>query len=169
MDPKTGYAFPHPQSYAVSYENTYLYTTNQSYAYLVHPIYKNHNLESKKKLQKKTCPSSKILKILIVFMYHLIRISVSLPIVLGIRIETLRVSGISYRRNNRPRVSTVDDVVPVDGLEEWVVFYTARAAADVAETAGAVDGAEGADYVFGLVGYGRVLGECYWLFDDSLE
>lgn len=60
-----------------------------------------------------------------------------------------------------------EQVVPVDVAEEGVSLDAGGAAADIAQAPGAVDGAEGADDVFGFVGYGRVMGKCDWFFDDS--
>lgn len=118
-------------------------------------------------METKIVTRSKILKVLIILMYHLIRVLVPLAIILGIRIEALRVSWVAYGRDDGPGSPTADDVVPVDGAEEGVGFDAAGAAGDVAEAAGAVDCAEGADDVFCFGGYGGVLWECYWFFDDS--
>ena len=95
-------------------------------------------------------PVLEILKILLVLLGHLGRVLGALAVVLGVGVEALGVAGIAHRRDDGARAATVQDVVPVGTAEERVGFDAGCATADVAEAAGAVDGAEGADEVLGL-------------------
>lgn len=56
--------------------------------------------------------------------------------------------------------------VPIDAGEEGMSLDLCGAARDVAEAAGAVDGAELANDILCCVADGRILGEDDWLFDD---
>lgn len=84
----------------------------------------------------------KILKVLVVLLRHLARVLVVIPVVFGVRVEALGVSGIPDGRDDGARVPAVDDVGPVDVAEKGVRLDAAGAAADVAEAPGAVNGAE---------------------------
>lgn len=93
----------------------------------------------------------KIFKILVVFISQLGRVNISLPVVLGVHVETLGVAGISNGRDNRAGLATTEEVLPVDSVEKGVGFDAAGPAADITEASGAVDCTKRLDYVFGLV------------------
>lgn len=111
--------------------------------------------------------TSKIGKVLLILLRHVLGVLVPLAVVLGVRVEALSIAGVPYWRDDGALSSAAEHVVPVNVLEEGVIFDAAGASADVAEASGSVDCAEGADDVFGLVGQGGVLGERDWFFYNS--
>ena len=64
-------------------------------------------------------------------------------------------------------VFAVVDVLPLNAMEERVVFHTCRTAGDIAESFGPVNGAELADYIFRVGGEGGFVGEVNRFGDDS--
>lgn len=66
---------------------------------------------------------------------------------------------VPHRRDDGTAVPLLFDSVPVDARKEGVSFDLGRAAADVAEAAGAVDSAKLADDVLCWFADGRVGGE----------
>lgn len=113
-------------------------------------------------------PSLKILKMHVVLVPQVIRILAVADILLGIRVEALRVAGEADGREDGAPVPAVVDGVPVDAAEKGVLFYAPRAPLHVAEPLGPVHVAEGPDDVLGLGRDGRLLWEDDGLLDDPV-
>lgn len=112
-------------------------------------------------------PRLKVLEVMIILLGHASCIVVPTTIVFGIEVEALGIAGPAYGGNDRPPVSSVIYILPVDALEEWVVFHTLCPAANVAESLGSVYSTEGEDEVLCLGGYLRILWEDDRFFHDS--
>ena len=113
----------------------------------------------------------KICKTPIPLLPQLIRVPITAPLhhLIRIRIKTATIARPPHIRHDRPPATPIIHIVPVHALEVGVCFDARRAAGDVAEALGAVDGAEGADDVFGGGGEGEFGGgwESYGFCDDS--
>ena len=110
---------------------------------------------------------SKVFKVLVILLGHLVRVRGALAVVLGVAVEALGIAGVAHGGDDGPPAAAVVDVIPIGVAEEGVLLDALGAAADVAEAPGAVGGAEGADYVLGFVGYAGFDGEEDGFLDDS--
>lgn len=110
---------------------------------------------------------SEALKVQVIFLSQIIGVFAVANILFRVYVKALCIALVSDGWNDRPTVFAMVDSVPINTCEEWVFFDTARTALDVTKTFGPVNGAEGADDVFGVVADRRVLGEDYGLLDDS--
>jgi hypothetical protein len=103
----------------------------------------------------------------VVSLGHLLAVGLPSPIVFGIDVETLGVAGISNRREDGSLDTAIQQIIPVGFVEEGMFPDARGTTANVAETAGTIDSAEGADQVLGFVGDWGVLGEHDGFFQDS--
>lgn len=110
---------------------------------------------------------SKVGKVWVVLCSHLTAVGLARAVVLWVHVKALGVTGIAHGGLYRTLVAAVKHVVPVRLAEEGVRLYAGCAAADVTETTGTIDGAEGAYYVFGVFREWRVLREDDGFFQDS--
>jgi hypothetical protein len=78
---------------------------------------------------------------------HLVRVHPPAALLVGIRVEALRVAFPTHRRCDGASVSARVHVVPAHGGEEGVVFHARRAPENVAEAVGAIDRAEAEDEI----------------------
>lgn len=111
---------------------------------------------------------SKVLKVVVVLLSHLVRVRILADVLLGVNVEALGVAGVPDRRQDGTRELAAVNGVPVDALEEGVLLDPRRAATDVTEPAGAVDGAELSNDVLCVGRDWWVLREDDGLFDDSV-
>ena len=112
---------------------------------------------------------SEIPKTLLVPILQLPRILIPHSVLLRVDIKALGVARVADGGDDGPAVALLVDGVPVDARKKGVGFHLGGAALDVAEAAGAVDGAELADDVLCGVADGGVLGEDDWFFDNSVR
>ena len=95
---------------------------------------------------------SKILEMPIPLLLQLFCVLLPPSLLIGINIETLCVAWVSYWRYDRSLTPSVVDVIPINAMEERVIFHVLRAPFQITEALIAVDSAEASDDVFGVLG-----------------
>ena len=93
---------------------------------------------------------SEVSKVRIVLLRHLTTIGLARPVVLGVDVEALRVTWVSYWGLDGALMAAVVHVVPVDLAEEGVRLDAGCTAADVSKALRTIDGAERAYYILGI-------------------
>jgi hypothetical protein len=105
-------------------------------------------LDARHDAKQNNIVSSEVLEITIILCNHFLRICVSLAVVFGVCIETLRISGPPDGRNDGASEASVVQVVPVHIAEEGLLLDPCCATDDVAQSPRPVEGAELANNVF---------------------
>lgn len=89
-----------------------------------------------------------ISEVVLVFVLHLFGVRGTTTFLVGILIETLCISRISYRWDNRAPILAIIDVIPLYTFEKWMCLDSRRTSLNVAQAVRSIDYAELEDNIF---------------------
>lgn len=130
-----------------------------------HPVSSDW-LSTRPRATRDHSPPLKSIKVMIILFRELVGVGLALAVVLGVDVEALGVAGEAHVGLYRGDDAAVEQVVPVDAVEERVRLDGLRPAADVPQPPRPVHRAQRPDDVLrGLRDHG-LRWEQHWLLDD---